>query len=411
MPRLLPTTFSIAWQAAWTALGKNLLRSLLTACGILVGVSAVTTVVTLGDGADQAIKEQVENLGENLVTIRPHAVERSGIGKVERRDLSDGDVDAIEREIADAERVAPVVETLVRVVSRERNASAQAVGTTLDYFQARNYRLASGTLWDAHAEKTAARVVLLGPSTSEELFGRSDPVGEHVRIGRQLFLVIGLLQAKGQTPFGMDQDSICLMPLDAMRNKVLSGRRGKLDQVLLSAHAGADSARLKRELSALLRQRHDLEEGDEDDFSIRDTATIQNAQQGVVNVMRLLLLSLAALSLLIGGIGVMNIMLVGVTERSREIGTRLALGATAQDIMLQFLIEAVLLSLFGGMLGAALTFGLVPALEAYFGWPLVVSLRALAFAGGVSFTVGVLFGILPARRAARLDPVVALRRE
>ncbi len=396
-------------SSAGASLARHPLRSSLTAGGILVGVLAVTTVVSLGEGADRAVRAQVDQLGENLITVRPRTVE--GRGRARRGAITDADVASLQREVGDAKHVVPVVEGLVRLMGGDRNTSAQAVGTTRDYLVARNYRLARGVFWDERADSVGQRVVVLGPTTARELFASADPVGSSVRIGRHLFSVIGLLEAKGQTTFGLDQDSICLMPLGTMRSKVTAQSRPEVSQVLLQARRDADLAGLRRAIDSLLRTRHGISPGEEDDFSVRDSASIQNAQQGIVDVMRLLLLSLAALSLIIAGIGVMNIMLVSVAERSREIGTRLAVGATGKDILVQFLIEAVVLCLLGGAVGAGATALLLPPLEADLGWTLVLSTRALTVALIVSFSSGVAFGLLPAARAARLDPVEALRSE
>jgi putative ABC transport system permease protein len=245
----------------------------------------------------------------------------------------------------------------------------------------------------------------------EELFPGENPVGKSLRIGRHLFRILGVLGDKGQTPFGTDQDNIVVMPLGTMRSKISPTRPYEIQQVLLTTKEGTTTKEAERPLRALLRQRHHLEGEDEDDFSIRDQARMADAQRGVVMVMRLLLLSIAGVSLVIGGIGVMNIMLVSVAERSKEIGTRMAVGARGSDILTQYLIEAVFLSLLGGTLGVAATGAAVKPLEAYFGWTLEVSARSLWIATIVSITIGVVFGLLPARRAARLDPVEALRRE
>jgi putative ABC transport system permease protein len=245
----------------------------------------------------------------------------------------------------------------------------------------------------------------------EELFSDGEAIGRSLRIGRHLFLVIGVLEAKGQTPFGRDQDNVVVMPLKTMRAKVSPGRPGEIRQIVVAAAPGVESQQIQRPVKSLLRQRHHLKPDEGNDFSVRDQSRVASAQRGIVTVMRMLLLSIAGVSLVIGGIGVMNIMLVGVAERSREIGTRLAVGARASDILIQFLIEAVVLSILGGLGGATLAILLVSPLENYFGWPLSVSGSSLIVATAVSITIGVVFGFLPARRAANLDPVEALRRE
>jgi len=400
-----------ALRTALDALLRHPMRAALTGFGILVGVAAVTVVITLGEGAERAVQEKIEKLGENLITIRARSVQASGARPADSATLVEGDARAIDKDVAGVLAVAPVLDGLVRAVAQTRNSQAQAVGTTASYFTARNYKIEQGAVWDESQEATSARVVLIGPTVREELFPRDEPVGQSIRIGRHLFRVLGVLEEKGQTPFGSDQDNVVVMPLGTMRSKISPSRPGEVRQILVAADPEAGTKTVKRSLRSLLRQRHRITTDDGDDFSIRDSSRMAAAQRGVVAVMRLLLLSIAAVSLVIGGIGVMNIMLVSVAERSREIGTRMAVGARAGDILSQFLIEAVVLSLLGGAAGALLAGALTSPLEAYFGWPLQISGKALTIASVVSITIGVVFGLLPARRAAHLDPVEALRKE
>ena len=401
----------VALRTAIESLSRNPLRATLTGCGILVGVSAVTVVMTLGEGAERAVQQRIDKLGENLLTIRAESPQASGASNPDKPTLVEADARAISESIEGVAYTAPVLDGMVRVIFGSRNTSAQAIGTTSQYLGARNYQIDSGTMWSASQEATAARVVLLGPKVVKEVFSGEEPVGKSIRIGRHLFRVLGILSEKGQTPFGMDQDNVIVMPIKTMRSKITPGRPGEVSQIVLAAAKGVTTEELQRPIRSLLRQRHHIEIGDADDFSLRDQSRMAEAQRGVVAVMRMLLLSIAGVSLVIGGIGVMNIMLVSVTERSREIGTRLAVGARGADIMIQFLIEAVVLALLGGAAGAALSAALVSPLEAYFGWEMFISPRALTIAAVVSITIGVVFGALPARRAARLDPVEALRRE
>lgn len=405
------TRLNVAVRTALESLFRNPLRAGLTGFGILVGVSAVTVVMTLGEGAERAVQERIEKLGENLLTIRAQSAQASGASDADKPTLVEADGRAIAQNVDGVAHVAPMLDGLVRAMSGRRNTSAQAVGTTSEYFGARNYEIESGTTWSAAQEATAARVVLVGPTIVEELFPNEEPVGKSIRIGKHLFRVIGVLAEKGQTPFGQDQDNVIVMPIKTMRGKIAPGRPGEVRQIVLAAADGVTTDELQRPIRSLLRQRHHINYGEADDFSLRDQSRMADAQRGVVDVMRMLLLSIAGVSLVIGGIGVMNIMLVSVAERSREIGTRLAVGARGADILIQFLIEAVVLSLLGGAAGAALAATVMPPLEKYFGWDLYISVRALSIAAGVSITIGVAFGILPARRAARLDPVEALRRE
>lgn len=400
-----------AFRTAGEALSRHPMRAGLTGFGILVGVAAVTVVITLGEGAERAVAEKIEKLGENLITIRARSVQASGARGSDSPTLVESDARAIGKDMSGVLSVAPVLDGVVRAVAQTRNAQAQAVGTTAEYFQARNYKVEQGAVWDDSQESTSARVVLIGPTVKDELFPRDEAVGRTLRIGRHLFRVIGVLEEKGQTPFGSDQDNVVVMPINTMRSKVSPSRPGEVRQILVAADPEVGTKTVKRSLRSLLRQRHHITTDDGDDFSIRDSSRMAEAQRGVVAVMRLLLLSIAGVSLVIGGIGVMNIMLVSVAERSREIGTRLAVGARAGDILTQFLIEAVFLSLLGGAAGALLAAAVVTPLETYFGWPLAVSGKALSVASAVSITIGVVFGLLPARRAANLDPVEALRKE
>jgi len=399
----------VAFRSALSSMTRHPLRALLTALGILVGVASVTVVIALGDGADKAIFGQLQRLGENLITIFPRDAAASGVGGEPR--LTEEDAAAIVREIPGIITVAPVLDGQGRAVFRDRNSPARIIGGTSTYFQARNYHTTDGTLWDERLESTAARVVVVGPSLAKDLFPGGDAVGQWLRLGKQSFRIIGLLESKGQTLFGTDQDTLAVMPLRTMRSKFSGGRPGDVQQILVKTKPDANTEGVKKNLTALLRQKHGLAPDDPDDFSLRDSSRIAQAQQGIVGVMRALLLSIAAVSLVIGGIGVMNIMLVSVAERTKEIGTRLAIGARGGDILAQFLIEAVILSLLGGVLGALLSALLLPPLEAYFGWELSLSPAGLAIAFLVSTGLGVGFGLLPARRASKLDPVEALRRE
>jgi len=404
------TALLIAFTSASEALTRHPLRALLTGFGIFIGVLSVTLVMTLGEGAERAVRGQVEQMGENLLTVRARSDRASGVGD-EVAELTESDADAMLRSIEEIDAMAPTLDGMVRAVVGEKNGSTQVVGTTSSYFRARKYKITEGTTWDASQEATGARVVLVGPTVVDELFGGAQAVGQSMRIGRQLFRVIGTLSEKGQTPFGMDLDNIVVMPISTMRGKVAPSRPGEVGQIEVAAKEGVALDKLEKKIAALLRQRHRIAPDEDDDFNIRDQSRMAQAQQGVVSVMKMLLTSIALISLLIGGIGVMNIMLVSVTERSREIGTRLAVGATANDVLVQFLIEAIVLSLLGGALAVLAASLLLGPLEGYFGWELWISPTTAGLGMLVSVGTGVMFGFLPARRAAQLDPVVALRRE
>ena len=400
----------IALTTATEALSRHPMRALLTGFGIFIGVLSVTLVMTLGEGAERSIQAQVEQLGENLLTVRARSDRASGAGE-EVAELTESDAEAIARSIEGIEAVAPTLDGMVRAVYGQKNTSTQVVGTTMSYFKARRYEITEGVIWEPSQEATGARVALIGPTVVDELFGNGQAIGESIRIGRQLFSVIGILSEKGQTAFGMDLDNIIVMPLSTMRGKVAPSRPGEVGQIEIAAQDGVDLGKLDKNITSLLRQRHHIGLDEDNDFSVRDQSRMAQAQQGVVLVMKMLLTSIALVSLFIGGIGVMNIMLVSVAERSREIGTRLAVGATAADVLIQFLIEAVVLSIAGGVLGVLSAGLLLDPLTDYFGWELWISPKTALLGMAVSMSTGVLFGYIPARRAARLDPVEALRRE
>lgn len=412
MSAVILRRLTVALETALFSLLRNPLRAALTASGIWVGVLAVTIVVALGEGADRSIMERMKSLGENVVTIHPRETISSGTMTTQGR-LTEQDLTSIRRELSQVRAAAPTETSLFRMVLGKENTAAQAVGTSLEYFEARDYTIAAGAPWTRTQESTGARVALLGPTVVKALFPASagTPVGQSIRLGGSAFTVLGILGTKGETPFGGDQDNIVVIPIKVMQSTLGAGKRGEYQQILLKLDAAANTDRAKAKLTALLRQNHGLPPEDPDDFSIRDSSRIAEAQRGVVTVMRTLLLAIGFISLAIGGIGVMNVMLVGVKERTREIGARLAIGAHPSDILLQFLIESVLLSFAGGLLGVLTSILFLPPLEAHFGWTLELSQSSLVLAIAVSVTVGIAFGLLPARRAASLDPAEALRAE
>lgn len=406
----LGSTLVVAISTATTALARHPLRAVLTTFGIFVGVLSFTLVVTLGEGAERSIQTQVQQLGQNLLTIRAKSDRASGVSDNSAA-ITEGDADAIARSIMNVDVVAPTVDGPARVTLGKKSNLARAIGSTSVYLRARNYQVVEGTSWDETQESTGARVVLVGPTIVEDLLGGGPAVGHSLRIGRHLFRVIGVLSPKGQSPWGFDLDNVVLMPLRTMRSKIASTPPGEVHQIEVAVHEGAELDMVQKNIQSLLRQRHRIVPGAENDFSINDQLYVAKSQQGVVDVMKMLLTSIALISLFIGGIGVMNIMLVSVTERSREIGTRLAVGATATDVLIQFLIEAVVLSFLGGGLGIVIATLLMPPLEGLFGMQLWLTPATGALGMLVSMSTGILFGFLPAQRAARLDPVAALRRE
>jgi putative ABC transport system permease protein len=391
---------------------RNLLRSFLTILGIVIGVSAVITMVTLGNGATQAIKTQISGLGTNLLLVMPG--QRSpggggGGGGVPQ--FIEADAEAIEAQIGGVAVVAPQGRTSVTVVANGRNWATSVTGSTNAWFESGNWKLASGRLFEPDEQQAGAAVCIVGETVRRELFGGTlgqTGLGELLRIKQFSCEIIGILAAKGQGGMG-DQDDAVVVPLHTLQRRVTGNR--KVNQLSVSMAEGADSTPLKASLRELLRERRKLAEGDDDNFNIFDTQQLAETLSSTMSVLTTLLGAVAAVSLLVGGIGIMNIMLVSVTERTREIGLRLAIGALEREVLLQFLIEAVVLSALGGVIGILIATAASWALSGVMGVPYAfdpgINLLSLLF----SAAIGVLFGYFPARRAARMDPIEALRHE
>ncbi len=410
MSRLL----RFVWTALIVALGalrRSPLRASLTAFGILVGVAAVTIVVALGEGATEQVSGRIDSMGENALLVMPSETARSGVRDERTGFLTEGDVEALAQEAPSVERAAPLLTTLAQVAWRDSNTATTVVGTTRAFFEIRRWKVQSGALWTQGSENTGEKVCLIGTTVRDNLFGSEDPVGQTLRIGRYPFRIVGLLEKKGQGPFGNDQDDAVVTPVATVRSKLLPTRPGVVHRILLQGTSPDVAAEVERQATEILRQRHHLSEGVENDFRIRSQEEFRRTQDAILGVLRMLLVSIAAVSLVVGGIGVMNIMLVSVTERTREIGIRLAIGARELDILIQFLVEAVVLSLFGGAAGALLAVLAVGGIARALDWHMGVSTDALGAALVTSMGVGILFGFFPARRAAMLDPIHALHRE
>ncbi len=392
---------------------RNLLRSFLTILGIVIGVAAVVTMVTVGNGATRAVQSQISSLGSNLLQIRPGQRLGPGMGASGAPAFAIADLEAIATQIAGVAAAAPEVRGAVTVIAEGRNWSTTVTGTSNAYFQTNNWKLAAGRAF-AEDELSAGRAVcIIGATVKRELFGAATSaeavLGNQVRIKTFSCEIIGVLISKGQAAMGMDQDDTILLPLKTAQRRVTG--RTTINTLLVSLRDDADSASVKRDLHRLLRERRKLSDNDDDNFNVLDTQQIAETLSGTTQLMTSLLGAVAAVSLLVGGTGIMNIMLVSVTERTREIGIRLAIGALEREVLLQFLIEAVALSALGGLVGIVLATGASIGISELMGVPYEFQpgINGLAFA--FSAAIGVVFGYFPARRAAQLDPIEALRHE
>ena len=410
----------MSWQAtlriALNALRINMLRSGLTMLGIIIGVAAVITMIAVGSGAQARVQSQIKSLGSNLIMILPGSTTASGVrlGAGANQNLTEDDATAIAREIPQVQVAAPSTRNGAQLVAGSSNWSTQVYGVTSDYFEAREWSLDSGRLFEAAELNGSGKVVILGATTAEKLFGNIDPIDQVVRIKNVPFTVIGLLARKGQSMMGQDQDDVAMVPLSTARNRLFGNTQGKLRRVgsiQVKIHQGANMQDAEEGMRELLRQRLRAAPGQDDPFTIRNMTEILQAQQESSRVMTVLLAAVASVSLLVGGIGIMNIMLVSVTERTREIGLRMAVGARAKDILTQFLVESTTLSLIGGFIGILLGIGGSFLVAQLAGWPTQLSVESIVLAVGFSAAIGIFFGFYPAKKASRLLPIQALRYE
>jgi putative ABC transport system permease protein len=406
-------TLLSATLLALRAVRRNALRATLTVLGILIGITAVCVVTALGTGARATVGEQIANLGSNAIMVFPQSANASGARGAQGFGprLTEDDGRAIVRESTSVRAFAPVRRAPVQAVFEGRAVSTNAIGSNRSYLDVRAWKLDKGDIWEESSEHVKEKVCVIGSTVRTNLFGPLDPVGHTLRIARHTYRVLGVLESKGQAPFGGDQDDVILMPIGTFSTHVDWAPPGRVNALLLSATSAETTERALKQVDQILRQRHHIGEGKEPDFSVRSQAEFQAAQQAILGSLSILLLAVAAVSLMVGGIGVMNIMLVSVAERTREIGIRMAIGAREGDILVQFLIEAVVLSLLGGIAGILVSFGIVYGIAKAIEWPMRIEAASLGVALATSTAIGIVFGFFPARRAARLDPIQALRRE
>lgn len=400
------------------AIAAHPMRSALTSLGVVIGVAAVVMMTSIGLGAQQRVTSAIGGLGSNLLIVSPGASRGPGGGFVSQgagsgMSLNDDDAEAIGK-LDGVAASAPSVRGGAQLASEGANWSTRVEGVTPDYLVARDLTIASGRMFDENEARQGRKVIVIGQTVVTELFGDgADPIGKRIRVGAVPFEVIGVLESKGQSGFGQDQDDIVLGPLPAVRSRIV-GRRVRGDNVqtiYVKAGNADDLDRVQEDLSNLLRERHRIRPGQEDDFSVQNMAAIMEAMQASVKTFTGLLAAVAAVSLVVGGVGIMNIMLVAVTERTREIGLRMALGARRIDVLLQFALEAMTLSVIGGAIGLVIGVG-GGALMAKLGdWPVAIAAWSIPVSLGFSLLVGLVFGAYPSWRAARLDPIEALRRE
>jgi putative ABC transport system permease protein len=403
--------FAAILRIAVQALTRNKMRSLLTMLGIIIGVGAVIATVGLGQGAQQAVQDQIASMGTNLLYISAGSVNRGGIrlGGGATKTLVDNDMQAILREVPQVSQVAPGAGASSQVVYENQNWSTRVTGTSPQYFDIRNWPFARGGSFTDDDVTRATNVVVLGATVQQNLFGNSDPTGQTVRIGNLPFQVVGVLTAKGQSGLGQDQDDGVYIPITTLQKKITG--QDWLQYIMASASSQAASFSAQNQITAVLRDRHRIRAGQDDDFSVRNLADVAQLADASSRVMTMLLASIAGVSLIVGGIGIMNIMLVSVTERPREIGMRIAIGATESDVMRQFLSESVVLSLTGGVVGILFGVGSSVMITRLLGWNMLISPAAVVAAVVFSMAVGIFFGFYPARKAAVLDPIEALRFE
>ncbi|HRW81097.1 MAG TPA: ABC transporter permease [Desulfomonilia bacterium] len=392
------------------AIRRNVLRSTLTILGIVIGVAAVITMVTLGKGATVQVASEIGNLGSNMLQVRPGQGFRGpGGARSEASMFKIEDAEAIKDQVTGLEAVAPLASKGAQAIYGNENWSTVVYGTTDEYLQVRDWLLEGGRSFTPSELHSGKAVCIIGATVKKELFGGANPLGASIRLGKLSCEVIGVLESKGASAFGSDQDDFVLIPLRTFQRRIAGNT--DVSAVMLSALSGVPTEKVQKDVEQLLRERRRISVGEDDDFHVRDMKEIVSTLTGTTRVLTALLGAVAAVSLLVGGIGIMNIMLVSVTERTREIGTRLAIGALEREVLLQFLVEAVVLSLFGGLFGVILGLSAAAFGSKLLHVPFIINPGIMALAFLFSGAVGVIFGYFPARQAARLDPIEALRHE
>ena len=401
-------------KVAVQSIVKNSLRTLLTMLGVVIGVGSVTVMVAIGQGAQEQIRQQVDSLGTNMIIITPGSSSQGGVnqGAASFNRLTTDDSDALENGSFLLSAVSPVIKSPAQAVGGDGNWRTIVQGVDTDYQLIRDWEVSSGAFFEATDVRSKRKVAVIGATIADELFLDTDPVGERIQLRHVPFEIIGVLAEKGQTADGSDQDDVILAPYTTVQTR-LAGRQF-IAEIVTSTSTSEDISAAQEEIALIMRESHDLAEWEDDDFTVRNQTDLAETAQSTTKIMTVLLAAIAGISLLVGGIGIMNIMLVSVTERTREIGLRMAVGARSRDILTQFLVEAVTLSLIGGAIGILLGIGGVASsliLARVTGWGVAISPEAIALALVFAASVGVFFGFYPARRAASLHPIEALRFE
>ncbi len=401
-------------QMAFQALGKNKIQTMLTTLGIVIGVSAVIAMVSVGQGASKLVQDQMSSMGTNVLQVMP-AAPRGASGARGTSDqsvaLTEADVEAIQNEVPTVKVASPVVNSSAQIIAGNQNWQTRVEGANERYLEIRDWKIDQGSFFAESDVKSAARVIVLGKTVAVNLFGDADPIGQTIRVRNLPYRIVGVLAAKGQSAMGTDQDDVAMMPYTTVQKKMQGQAILSINRASVSAIDADSTSLAQAQIADLLRQRHKIPPGGTDDFCVNNLTEIADAAQQTTLVMTLLLGSIAAVSLVVGGIGIMNIMLVSVTERTREIGIRMAIGSRGSYIRMQFLAESVMLCMFGGIIGVVFGALLSLAVARLLGWPTLVSVQAAALAFSFAAATGIFFGYYPARKAASLDPIEALRYE